>query len=120
MGVRNSGDLSDHTFGINVAVVSVAFVYGFGSIAMWGRTIGKWVLGTRVVRVDTAGPVLPSSAAIRSLVPLAAGVLPGIGQFLSLVIYATAFFDRRRQGWHDKAAGTIVVMKRVPKGRIED
>ena len=33
-----------------------------------------------------------------------------IGSFLTLVVYASAFFDKRRQGWHDKAAGTIVVM----------
>jgi uncharacterized RDD family membrane protein YckC len=94
-------------------VVFSAFTYEFVMVAVWGRTVGKFALGTRVVRVDTGGPLLWWSAAIRALVPLAAGVIPGIGQFLSLVIYAGAFWDRRRrQGWHDRAAGTIVVMAR--------
>ncbi len=112
LGVRSSRDVTDHAFAINVAVITVAFSYDFVMIALLGRTVGKLALGTRVVRVDTAGPVLWSSAAIRALVPLAAGVIPGVGAFASMVVYATAFFDRRRQGWHDKAAGTIVVMHR--------
>jgi len=113
LGVRSSDELSDHAFAINVGVVVCAFTYEFVMIAVWGRTIGKFALGTRVVRVDTGGPLLWWSAAIRALVPLAAGVIPGVGMFLSLVIYAGAFWDRRRrQGWHDRAAGTIVVLAR--------
>ena len=112
LGVRNADDLANHTFAINVAVVLSAFTYEFVMIAVWGRTVGKFALGTRVVRIDTGGPLLWWSSAIRALVPLAAGVIPGAGMFLSLVIYAGAFRDRRRQGWHDKAAGTIVVRAR--------
>ncbi|MCU1392425.1 MAG: hypothetical protein JWM34_853 [Ilumatobacteraceae bacterium] len=112
IGVRNSDDLSDKAFAINVAVVVVGFTYELAMISQWGRTVGKFALGTRVVRVDTGGPVPPSSAAIRALVPLAASVIPAVGEFLSLVIYAGAFWDRRRRGWHDKAAGTIVILAR--------
>lgn len=112
IGVRTADDLSDKAFAVNVAVVACAFTYEFAMIAIWGRTVGKFAMGTRVVRVDTGGPLLWWSAAIRALVPLAAGVIPGAGMFLSLVIYATAFWDRRRQGWHDRAAGTIVVQIR--------
>ncbi|MCU1400945.1 MAG: hypothetical protein JWN62_4054 [Acidimicrobiales bacterium] len=112
LGVRNSDDLADHTFAINTGVVLSAFSYEFVMIALWGRTVGKFALGTRVVRIDTGGPLLWWSSAIRALVPLAAGVVPAIGTFLSLIVYAGAFWDRRRQGWHDKAAGTIVVLAR--------
>ena len=112
LGVRNSDDLTGHTFAINAGVVLSAFTYEFVMIGAWGRTVGKFALGTRVVRIDTGGPLLWWSSAIRALVPLAAGVIPGIGMFLSLVVYAGAFWDRRRQGWHDKAAGTIVVLAR--------
>lgn len=112
IGVRTADDLADKAFAVNVAVVGCAFTYEFGMIARWGRTVGKFAMGTRVVRVDTGGPLLWWSAAIRALVPLAAGVIPGVGMFLSLLIYATAFWDRRRQGWHDRAAGTIVVQIR--------
>ena len=109
LGVRTSAGLTDHQFAINVAVVLCAFTYEFAMIAIWGRTVGKFALGTRVVRVDTGGPLLWWSSAIRALVPLAAGVIPGVGMFLSLVVYSSAFFDRRHQGWHDRAAGTVVV-----------
>ncbi|HEY4333635.1 MAG TPA: RDD family protein [Ilumatobacteraceae bacterium] len=111
-GVRTTDDLSDHALAINIVVVVIGFCYEFVCIGMWGRTLGKRLIGTRVVRVDTAGPVLWASSAVRALVPLAAGVIPGIGEFLSVIVYSSAFFDRRRQGLHDKAAGTIVVMHR--------
>lgn len=110
VGVRSVDDFSDNAFAINIAVVSVAFIYEFVMIGLWGRTLGKFALGTRAVRIDTGGPVLWYSSAIRALVPLAAGVIPGIGQILNLFVYVRAFFDPRRQGWHDRAAGTIVVM----------
>ena len=109
-GVRTTDDLSSKAFGLNIAVIATAFAYECCMIAVWGRTIGKFALGTRAVRVDTAGPVLWSSAAVRALVPLAAGVIPGVGFVLSIAVYAPAMFDKRQQGWHDKAAGTIVVL----------
>jgi len=93
----------------NVAAALSAFTYEFVMIAMWGRTVGKFALGTRAVRVDTGGPVLWSSSAIRALIPLAAGVIPSVGPALGLVVYATAFWHPRRQGFHDRAAGTIVI-----------
>jgi uncharacterized RDD family membrane protein YckC len=110
MRVRTADDLADKALAVNVVLVLMAFTYEWLMIGAWGRTVGKFALGVRAVRVDNAGPVPWSSSAIRALVPLAAGVIPTVGQFLTVVIYASAFFDRRRQGWHDKAAGTIVVM----------
>lgn len=109
LGVRDVDDITDHAFAINVAVIATAFAYEFLMIGAWGRTLGKFALGTRVVRIDTGGQVLWYSSAIRALVPLAAGVIPGIGQILSLLVYVRAFLDPRNQGWHDRAAGTIVV-----------
>jgi len=108
-GVRSTENLLDKQFAINVAAALSAFTYEFVMIAMWGRTVGKFALGTRAVRVDTGGPVLWSSSAIRALIPLAAGVIPSVGPALGLVVYATAFWHPRRQGFHDRAAGTIVI-----------
>ena len=112
-GVRSTDDLTDKQFVINLAVVLSAFTYDFVMIGLWGRTVGKFALGTKVVRIDTGGPVLWSSSAIRALIPLAAGVIPSVGSALSLVVYATAFWHPRRQGFHDRAAGTIVVSARI-------
>jgi uncharacterized RDD family membrane protein YckC len=114
LGVGSVDELADNAFALNVGVVVSAFLYEFVMIGRWGRTVGKFAMDTRVVRVDTAGPILWYSSAIRALVPLAAGVIPGIGSAASMIVYVTAFFDRRRQGWHDRAAGTIVVMHSTP------
>ena len=62
----------------------------------------------RVPLID-GGTVTVSSAFIRSLVPAAFGVIPGVGMFLEMAVYFWAFIDPRRQAIHDKAAGTLVV-----------
>ena len=112
-GVRSADDFTDKQFVLGVAAAFSTFVYEFVMIAMWGRTVGKFAVGTQVVRVDTGGPVLWSSSAIRALIPLAAGVIPSIGLALNMIVYATALWHPRRQGFHDRAAGTIVIAVRT-------
>ncbi len=68
---------------------------------IWGRTPGKWVAGIVVVDSEgrTPGPAVIPREMIGKLVSfLAAGV--GIVWLV---------FDPKRQGWHDKIAGTFVV-----------
>ena len=110
-GIRINSDIStNQLLALNASFIGLAFVYEFLMVALLGRTVGKFALGTRVVRVDDATHIMWSSSAIRALVPLAAGAIPGIGMFATLAVYATASFDRRQQGLHDKACGSIVVM----------
>ncbi len=80
---------------------------GYGAI-MWklkGTTVGGIICHLQVVRID-GQPVTWETAILRAL-----------GCFLSLVAAGFGFFwiafDRERQGWHDKIAGTVVVL--VPK-----
>ena len=89
-----------------IAVTLVAsLVYETAFIAVRGQTPGKMVLGIRVVRtVDQAVPGW-GPAFIRWAIPVAASIVP----FGALVVYLWLLWDRRRQGLHDKAAGTIVV-----------
>uniref|UniRef100_UPI0020281ED3 RDD family protein n=1 Tax=Actinotalea sp. C106 TaxID=2908644 RepID=UPI0020281ED3 len=72
-----------------------------------GWTIGKRLVGLRVLGAETGRPVGLGRALLRFLVPAAGSLACGVGQW---VVYASPFFDSsgRRQGWHDKAAGTIV------------
>jgi uncharacterized RDD family membrane protein YckC len=67
-----------------------------------GQTLGKKILGIRVVRTD-GSPVTYGRAFARSL-----GYLLSLffGTFLG---FLWALWDRRRQAWHDKIAGTVVV-----------
>jgi uncharacterized RDD family membrane protein YckC len=109
---KNAHDIWNNTnlvFWLNAAMVSIGLVHETVGVWRWGRTVGKLVMGTRVVHVLDGGPVALSSAFIRSLLPAALSVIPGIGAMLSLGVYLWAFFDPRRQGIHDKAAGTLVV-----------
>jgi len=81
---------------------------GYGAV-LWrlrGTTIGGTVFGLRVVRTD-GREVDWTTACLRAL-----------GCFLSLLPLGLGFlwiaFDRDRQAWHDKVAGTVVL--RVPRG----
>ncbi len=68
----------------------------------YGATPGKMLMGLRVVAVADGGPLSIKRAVLRY-----------IGYFLSaLPLYLGflwALWDRRRQGFHDKIAGTTVV-----------
>lgn len=78
-------------------------------VAMWtwkGTTIGGIVMGIKIVRLD-GQPMNFAVALVRSL-----------SSFFSAVVLFLGFFwagwDREKQAWHDKIAGTAVV--KVPKG----
>lgn len=74
--------------------------------ALRGTTVGGAVCGLKVVRLDDRK------------VDWAVALVRVLGGFLSLAALGLGFFwiafDRERQSWHDKIAGTVVV--RVPKG----
>jgi uncharacterized RDD family membrane protein YckC len=84
-------------------------IFGAYFVAMWtwkGTTIGGIVLGLKLVRTD-GNPVTFPVALVRSLSSMFSALIFFLGFFW-------AAWDRDRQSWHDKIAGTVVV--RVPKG----
>jgi uncharacterized RDD family membrane protein YckC len=111
LGFSFSDKVSSHDlFAFSVAVTCVAFCYETLMVALLGRTVGKIAVGTRVVRfVDGDRPGW-SEAVMRSLVPLALGAIPQVGLFLGALVYSLAFWNPLRQGLHDRAAGTLVVL----------
>lgn len=82
-----------------------------------GRTVGNALLGLRTAKEET--PYAPGLARAvgRGLILGAGHVLAGLGQWL---IVGASGLDRtgRGQGWHDKAAGTVVVDVRAM--RVDD
>jgi uncharacterized RDD family membrane protein YckC len=68
------------------------------------QTIGKKVLGIKVVDATTGGPIGIGRALLREIVLGVTGLLCFIGYF-------SPFFDgtKRLQGWHDKAASDFVI-----------
>lgn len=78
----------------------LAFVVGLWT---WiGATPGKWVMGCRVLDIRTGRFPSPGRALLRFVAYLASYLPLGLG-------FLWAGWDRRKQGFHDKIAGTVVV-----------
>jgi uncharacterized RDD family membrane protein YckC len=77
-------------------------------LAKGGQTLGKMLLGPRVVRADLGPPTIQDGL-VRSLVVDLLWIVPFGWLLLAVMIER----HRRRQGWHDRAAGTPVVRSRA-------
>ncbi|HEY0940971.1 MAG TPA: RDD family protein [Steroidobacter sp.] len=73
-----------------------------------GQTIGKKIVGIKVVRTDFSRASLSRIFWLRNVVNAIPGVIPFIGNFYSLVDHLF-IFGERRQCLHDKIASTLVV-----------
>ena len=101
-------DLADPTSSLSIMFISCLlyfvtilfyFTYFHGTT---GRTPGKMLLGLQVVSADGT-PVTFGTAFLRA-----------VGYFISFIYFLGfiwAAFDKRKQGWHDKIAGTVVIIR---------
>jgi uncharacterized RDD family membrane protein YckC len=94
---------------IGVGVGIVSFGYDWLQHGMWGQTIGKRVMGTKVVTADSRSAISGSAACGRAAVYALVPVVPSVGGLFALINEAWLLWDPRRQCLHDKAAGTVVV-----------
>lgn len=86
----------------SIALAIWGFFYLWLSYAVFGKTIGKSILGVRVVSADGQVVLRPRQPFLRVLTyPLSFAIF-GIG-LLGVV------FNPRRQAWHDRFAKTAVV-----------
>jgi uncharacterized RDD family membrane protein YckC len=90
---------------VTIAVVGAFLVYLIYLPWFWahgGQTPGMKVMHVRVVRENDGGPLTLGQAFLRL-----------IGFWVSGAVFYLGFiwilFDARRQGWHDKIAGTVVI-----------
>jgi uncharacterized RDD family membrane protein YckC len=90
------GILVELTSLLGLSQIYFTFFYSFG-----GASIGKHLMGLRVVRAD-GRPLKPARAALRTL-----------AYALSTAVLYAGFFnvllDDRRRAWHDLLTGTVVV-----------
>ncbi|HQY32357.1 RDD family protein [Actinotalea sp.] len=95
-----------------LTVLGLVTLAVFGVVQWWyqgtrGFTVGSRLVGVRTLAARTGRPVGMRRIGRRMLVVALALAIPVVGPVALLVSVLT---DRggRRQGWHDKAAGTVV------------
>lgn len=79
----------------------------FATVLFWlykRATPGKMAISAEVVDAKTGGTITVGQAMLRYIGYFIAGIPLGLG------IWWVAF-DRKKQGWHDKIAGTVVVRR---------
>jgi uncharacterized RDD family membrane protein YckC len=87
-------------------IIFLGLIY-FSAMWTWrGTTVGGIILGLKVTREDGNRLTLPV-AIVRALAGVFSVALLGLG-FIWIV------WDREKQGWHDRIAGTVVL--RLPRG----
>jgi uncharacterized RDD family membrane protein YckC len=85
-----------------LSVVLIGIIYLPVMWAWKGQTVGMMILNMKVVRAADGGPISAGTAIIRWL-----------GMIVSAIPFCLGFiwiaFDARKQGWHDKIAGTVII-----------
>lgn len=90
-----------------IAVIASPLILGGYFVLLWalaGRTIGKWVMGLRLVSAKGTNPTIG-----QSLVRVFGYLLSAIALYIG---YLWVFVDKDRRAWHDHLARTFVVYDR--------
>ena len=104
LGLKGGGELSPG------ADIVLNFISACVVLLFWitrGATPGKMLLRLRVVDADTGGVPPWPRLVLRYFGYLVSAIPLGLG-------YAWMARDARRQCWHDKMAGTLVIRDPVP------
>ena len=101
LGLILGGDPGEFDPASQTVSTILSAVYYIGLISQWGTTLGGRIMGFKVV--DAGGqPLSVGSAAVRWVVSIASALVLLVG-------YLWAFWDGKKQTWHDKAASSYVV-----------
>jgi uncharacterized RDD family membrane protein YckC len=107
VGMASVEGSNDTVVAFDLCVRCLGFlINGVYFVAFWattGQTLGKMVMGIKVISLD-GSPVSWGKALLRYV-----GYI--VSSLALLIGFIWAAFDQRRQGWHDKIAGTYVVPK---------
>lgn len=109
----HSGDMTTWAWHLSVNGLVQWLLPALLVLVLWWRlqaTPGKLAVGARIVDADTGAAPRLSQLLIRY-----------VGYFVSTIPFCLGFlwvgWDRRKQGWHDKLANTVVV-RRVGKEAV--
>lgn len=95
-------------FGAFMITVVITIAYELVLTAIKGQTLGKMIMGIKVVRSGDGQVPGFGPSFMRWLLPIIGAILCGIG---AILVFLSPLFDSsgRVQGWHDKAANTLVI-----------
>ena len=109
----DAADWTDSSVGAFLAFVLLAAIIGVlyevTMIAVKGQTLGKMAASIKVVRADNGLVPGWGKSVGRWIIPMVLTFVPFVGWLLSILVYISLLWDKVRQGWHDKAAGTLVI-----------
>jgi uncharacterized RDD family membrane protein YckC len=102
--VATKAALGDLVWHPDAGAQDIFILFGYFVIptGLFGRTPGKWAAGIRVVDLEGHTPGVAVAIPREMIGRFVATITLGIG-------LAWAVFDPKRQGWHDKIAGTLVI-----------
>ena len=94
------GEVDPSATALNTAIGLAYYIYFEGGAT--GQTLGKKLLKIRVVDFQTGGPIGYGKAVGRYFARFLSIIPLGLGYFWML-------WDKEKQTWHDKLAGSVVV-----------
>lgn len=96
-------------FGTLILMAVVGIVYEVSLIALKGQTVGKMATNVKIIRADNGDVPGWGKSIGRWFLPSVLWMIPFLGWILGILVYVSLTWDDRRQGWHDKAAGTVAI-----------
>jgi uncharacterized RDD family membrane protein YckC len=98
---------------LTVVLSDIGVVYLLSTLITWayytyfeggprGQTVGKMALSIRVIDLRAGGPIGYARGFVRQLVKIVSSIPLFLGYFWML-------WDKEKQTWQDKAAGSVVV-----------
>ena len=88
------------------------FFYDWLYLIAWGRTLGKMMLGIKVVNAADGGKLSQGQAIGRAALFCLPQSLPCVGQIFSGAESMAMLGDERQRALHDRTAGTLVIRTR--------
>jgi uncharacterized RDD family membrane protein YckC len=101
---KNGVTLSSYDWRLLALDQGMPFLWAIGFWLLWMATPGKHLADCKLADANNFGRVSTGRLFIRYLGYILSALPLGLG-FLWIA------FDRRKQGWHDKLAGTVVIMQ---------
>lgn len=87
----------------------IGFLYQVPPVAVWGKTLGKLIVGITICSGRDLGRPGWWRAVRRWGIFVLVGIVPVVGGLLSLLIPLPLLWTNNRQGFHDKVADTLVM-----------